>query len=181
MPILPAVFVRNPVPWRGCCTTCAVCTPRGCLDLSQGKAFLQVLGPDRRSARWLRTPFGLFIAAFPGFIVGYGLTTDGPLATAPLVYATTLAWSVASVGVVALALHVLRAPTRLVLPLIAAGGGWLYYWFAGPAVARQVGEGDGLGTAVRVTGMALVNPWLGWALRRPSGAPWQEAGAAPAG
>lgn len=181
MPILPAVFVRNPVPWRGCCTTCAVCTPRGCLDLSQGKALLRGPGSQRRAARWSRTPFGPFIAAFPGVVVGYGLITDGPLATEPRVHATTLGWSAASVGVVALALHVLWGPTRLVLPPIAAGGSWPYDGFAGPAVAWPVDEGDGLGTAVRVTGMALVNPWLGWALRRPSGAPWQEAGAAPAG
>jgi nitrite reductase (NADH) large subunit len=169
-PVLPVELLYGQSPLltlqRGRCTACTVCTPRGCLDLSQGKALQQMLGPDRRSGRWLFTPFGLFIASMPGFIVGYSVTNDGPIAAAPMVYATTLGWSAASVAVVAAALHLVRVPSRVVLPLIAAVGGWLYYWFAGPAVARQVEAPDALSVAVRVAGMALVTLWLGRALAR---------------
>lgn len=163
-PVLPVELLYGQAPLlslpRGRCTSCTVCTPRGCPDLSQGKALAQLLGPDRRTGRWLLTPFGLFIAAMPGFVVGYALTNDGALVTAPAVYATTLGWSLASAALVAVAVRVVRIPTRLVLPLVAAAGGWLYYWFAGPAVARQVAAPWWLAPAIRAAGMALVTLWL---------------------
>ncbi len=169
-PVLPVELLYGQSPLltlqRGRCTTCTVCTPRGCLDLSQGKAFLQVLGPDRRSARWLLTPFGLFIAALPGFIVGYGLTSDGALTSAPLVYATTLGWSAASVGVVLVASGVARLPSRLTFPLIAGAAGALYYWFAGPAVVRATAAPASVTAGIRVAGIGLVLAWLTVALRR---------------
>jgi nitrite reductase (NADH) large subunit len=85
---------------RGRCPACEVCTPRGCLDLAGDKALVQAIGPARRTTAWLATPHGIFLAALPGFIVGYSLLADGPLATAPRVYATTLRWSAASVALV---------------------------------------------------------------------------------
>lgn len=169
-PVLPVELLYGQSPLlplqRGRCGTCTVCTPRGCLDLSQGKALRQVLGPDRRSDRWLFTPFGLFIAALPGFIVGYGVTSDGALSTALAVYASTLGWSAASAVVVMLALRVARVPSRIVLPLIAAAAGGLYYWFAGPAIARATAAPPWLVTLVRAAGIALVLVWLRVALRR---------------
>ncbi len=171
-PVLPVELLYGQAPLlplqRGRCTTCTVCTPRGCIDLSQGKAFQQMLGPDRRTARWLLTPFGLFIAALPGFVVGYGLTSDGALSTAAAVYASTLGWSVASIAVVLLAVRVARIPSRILLPLIAAAAGGLYYWFAGPAIARATTAPLWVVTLVRVAGIALVLFWLGGALRRPT-------------
>ena len=170
-PVLPVELLYGQAPLlpmqRGRCTTCTVCTPRGCIDLSQGKAFQQVLGPDRRTGRWLLTPFGLFIAALPGFVVGYGLTSDGALSTAAAVYASTLGWSVASIAVVVLAVRV-RVPSRILLPLIAAAAGGLYYWFAGPAIARATTAPSWVISLVRVAGIALVLVWMLAALRRPA-------------
>ncbi|MCC6774917.1 MAG: hypothetical protein IT360_27360, partial [Gemmatimonadaceae bacterium] len=170
-PVLPVELLYGQSPLlpmqRGRCTTCTVCTPRGCIDLSQGKAFQQVLGPDRRTGRWLITPFGLFIAALPGFVIGYGLTSDGALSTAAAVYASTLGWSLASITVVLLAVRA-GITSRILLPLIAAAAGGLYYWFAGPAIVRATSAPPWVDTLVRVAGIALVLVWTRVALRRPA-------------
>ncbi|HRP07428.1 MAG TPA: hypothetical protein PLL69_02980 [Gemmatimonadales bacterium] len=68
------------------CTTCTGCTHVGCIELARLKTIPQTIGPTRRTTGWLTTPFGAFAAAFPGFIIGYFTTSDGPLSTAPQVY-----------------------------------------------------------------------------------------------
>jgi hypothetical protein len=168
-PVLPVELLYGQAPLlrmaRGRCQTCTTCTPRGCLDLAQGRAFAQVAGASRSTA-WLARPFGIFIAALPGFIVGYGLTSDGPLASAPAVYATTIGWSLASLAIIALVVLITRADARIVHPVIAGLAGVLYYWFAGPAIALQLGAADSVALAIRVAGMGLVGYWL---LRTVSG------------
>lgn len=68
------------------CSTCEGCTHVGCIELARLKVIPQTIGPTRRTTGWLRTPFGAFAAAFPGFIIGYFTTENGPLSTAPQVY-----------------------------------------------------------------------------------------------
>jgi hypothetical protein len=172
-PVLPVEQLYGQAPLlpmaRGRCTTCDVCTSRGCLDLAGGRALIQVIGPGRRTAAWLWTPNGLFIAGLPGFIIGFGVLADGPLRSAPMVYAMTLAWSVASVFMVmALAIGARMDATRL-FPLLAGTSGMLFYWYAGPAIADAFAAGDGLAVAIRVVGMGLAGLWLwrAWPISPP--------------
>ncbi|MDX2059073.1 MAG: hypothetical protein SFV24_14800 [Gemmatimonadales bacterium] len=163
-PVLPVELLYGQQPLvrvtRGRCATCTTCTPRGCIDLAQSRALPQVLGVSRRSAAWLAHPFGLFWAALPGFIIGYGLLTDGPLASAPTVYLTTLGGSLLSVAVVAVAVLTLRIPTEMALVLVAAAAGMAYYWFAGPTISRELGAGIALSHGIRGLGIGLVAFWL---------------------
>jgi nitrite reductase (NADH) large subunit len=172
-PVLPVELLYGQAPLvqleRSRCQSCEVCTPRGCIDLAERKAIPQLLGSTRKSVRWLGTPYGLFFAALPGFIVGYNQVPDGPIADAVTIYATTLAWSLASLVVVALMVVVLRLNSQRALALIAAAAGALYYWYAGPAIARQFEAGAWLGMVVRLAGIGLVAWWTTRALARPNG------------
>jgi hypothetical protein len=129
---------------------------------AQARALPQLFGRHRQSIAWLAEPRGIFMAALPGFIVGYSLLQDGSLRTAPLVYATTLGWSLASVLIVVALTRAFRLRSEAVLVLLAAAAGLLYYWFAGPAIATAFAarESLGLALAVRVVGMGLVTYWL---------------------
>lgn len=183
-PVLPVELLYGQAPLlrmtRGRCEACTTCTPRGCLDLAQGRAFTQVIGA-RRNASWLARPYGLFIAALPGFIVGYSLLSDGPLASAPAVYATTLGWSLASLAVVAGLVLAFRIDARIAQPGIAGLAGLLYYWFAGPAIARELHAGEMLSLAIRTVGMGLVAFWLVRTLSRRAVRPDGALEAAGAG
>jgi len=163
-PVLPVELLYGQAPLlrldRGRCTSCTVCTPRRCQDLVQGKAFSRFLEPGRGLAGWLTTPYGMFIAALPGFIVGYSLLTDVPLRAAASVYGTTLGASLASYAVIAALVLGFRVPSRVAHPLIAALAGELYYWYAGPAIATHLREAGWLGTGLRGVGMGLVALWL---------------------
>lgn len=172
-PVLPVELLYGQAPLvqleRGRCQSCEVCTPRGCIDLAERKAIPQLLGSTRKSLRWIGTPYGAFFAALPGFIAGYNQVPDGPLASAPTIYATTLAWSALSLVVVALAVVALQLTSQRALPLVAAAAGALYYWYAGPAIARQFETGAWLGLAVRLAGIGLVVWWTTRALGRTNG------------
>jgi hypothetical protein len=163
-PVLPVEQLYGQAPlWpmvRGRCATCVVCTSRGCLDLAGSRALVQVIGPGRRSAAWLRSPHGLFVAGLPGFIIGYSILPDGAPGAAPLVYATTLICSLASVVLVAALASGARVESTRLLPWLAGVSGLLYYWFAGPAIAEAFAAGTGLAAAIRGAGMGLAALWL---------------------
>jgi len=169
-PVLPVELLYGQAPLvsmaRGRCASCVVCTPRACLDLAQSRATLQAIGPSRRSAAWLLTPFGAFVAALPGFIVGYSLTPDGPLSAAPDVYGATLGGSLLSFVAVALVVAALRVDVAVALPAIAALAGGLYYWFAGPAIAKALGVAAWIATPIQVAGIGVVLVWLMIVVRR---------------
>ncbi len=163
-PVLPVELLYGQAPLlrleRGRCTSCAVCTPRGCLDLAEQKAVPQLLGSTRHSGRWLATPHGAFFAALPGFIVGYNQVTDGPLRSAALVYGMTLGWSLASLLLIGAGVLAFRLRYQVALPLIAAAAGALYYWYAGPAIMRQLAASAWVGPGIRMIGIGLVAFWL---------------------
>lgn len=163
-PVLPVELLYGQAPLvemaRGRCATCTTCTPRGCLDLAQARALPQLFGRHRQSMAWLAEPRGIFMAALPGFIVGYSLLEDGSLRSAPLVYATTLGWSLGSVLVVVALTRAFRLRSETVLVLLAAIAGLLYYWFAGAAIATAFAAPDLLSTGIRIVGMGLVAYWL---------------------
>jgi len=162
-PVLPIEQLYGQSPLirleRGRCSACVMCTRTGCLDLTE-KVIPQMLGPARRSARWLATPHGVFFGALPGFIIGYNLVKDGPLSGAATVYATTLGWSLASYLIVGAAVLMLRLGSRVALGLIAAVAAGIYYWYAGPSIAIHLAAANWWGTGIRAAGMGLAALWL---------------------
>jgi hypothetical protein len=142
------------------CGDCTVCTPVGCIDLARTKTVAQTMGPNRRAARWLTTPFGAFAAAFPGFIVGYFTLTDGPIATAADVYLHVVLSTAASLVVLGGAAALLRLPSRLGVPALGALAVSLYYWFAAPGLSTAYGAGQAAVLPVRVAAFILVGVWL---------------------
>lgn len=162
-PVLPVerLYGQSPlVPiTRGRCDTCSVCTPRGCLDLADDKSMRQVIGPARNRVEWLRTPFGCFAAALPGFIVGYGLTPDLPAAEWMRVYGATLGGSSISYVVVrTLVLAAGVAPMRAVTACAGLSGA-LYYWYTAPVIVRSFALAPAVTPAIRWLAIAAATLW----------------------
>lgn len=147
------------------CSTCTACT-RGCIDVSPTKSINQVLGRTRHSAAWLLTPFGAFAAGFPGLVVGYFVTSDGPLATAPIVYGTVLGAVAVSFALVALVVTTFDLSPKRTLPLLGGLAVGLYYWFAVTGLTQTLGLPAGSEVALRTVALALVGTWLARALYR---------------
>lgn len=150
------------------CAPCTVCTLRACLDLAPSKSIAQLFGRSRRSHRWLTTPYGIFAAAFPGFVIGYYLTADGPLAVMGNVYLTVTAWAAGSYLVTAAAVVGLGLKAAWILPALGALAIACYYWFAAPVVATALGAATAGTVAVRSAAFALLAVWAWAAVRRPS-------------
>jgi len=172
-PILPIERLYGQAPLldleRGRCGACTVCTPRGCLDLAGTKNVAQLMGPGRRTDAWLLTPFGLFAAALPGFIVGYFLSPNEPgVGLTP--WAWTGAGSAASAVVVGSAVRLTRASAARALPILAWASGSAYFAFTGPAIGRLWGWPPGVGVGIAVVGVLFVALWALRAIRRaPAG------------
>lgn len=163
-PVLPVERLYGQAPLfhtpNARCALCALCTVRGCVDLAPTKAVAQVLGPARVNARWLGTGFGFFAAAFPGFILAYGLTPDGPLSAAATVYGVMLVAVLASWAVVAAVCVVGNVPARLMIPGLAAASLGLYYWFAAPGFMTTIGFSDWGVVLLRVGVGVLLLFWV---------------------
>ncbi len=157
----PFVDLANPH-----CATCDLCTPKGCLDLSPSKAAIQAIGKSHRSPAWLKTPYGIFAAAFPGFVVGYFKVADSTLSMAPSIYLNILLWAGGSYLLVGLIVLLLKARAELILPFLAAAAVGLYYWFFAPAVATEFGLSSIVTLAIRSTTLVVVAVWLWRAFRR---------------
>ena len=145
---------------RGRCATCDVCTPRGCLDLAGPKAMRQLIGTARTDRQWLRTPFGVFAAALPGFIIAHALLPDTRGTDAVVVYATTLGASLASYVVVIGVVRALRTPALGAVAALAAISGALYYWFASATIVAALGAPAVVVPLVRATAIALLTWWM---------------------
>jgi len=174
-PVLPVekLYGQSPLLQVGSarCANCTVCTPAACLDLSADKAVAQTLGDSRRDARWLRSTFGIFALAFPGFVVGYFTTDNGAFATAPDVYLHVALWSVASLIVLGAAARLLGMSSRIALPVLGVLAISLYYWFGAPKLATAYGGGTAATWAVRGAALLLVLAWLWHWRHRRQGAP----------
>lgn len=142
------------------CFPCTVCTGRGCVDLSPTKSIAQTLGSARRTPRWILTPFGAFAASFPGFVLGYFTTADGPLSTAPGVYLHIFLWTAASFLVVGLA-SLVRPGRNQELVLLTGGGALaFYYWFASPNIVEALTLPPSAAVPLRLVALSLVLFWL---------------------
>ncbi len=147
------------------CGPCTLCSARGCMDLSPQKSVAQTVGPKRRTRAWVTTPFGAFAATFPGFVVAYFTTGDGPLSSAPVVYGTFALWCAASFAAVAL-VSALRPERNQQMVLFLAGLSiGLYYWFAAPSFLGTLGAPAGFDLPFRVIAIVAVTLWLHRSLR----------------
>jgi len=175
-PVLPVekLYGQSPIaPLHGArCSECTVCTPIGCIDLAGPKTIPQTIGPLRRDSGWVRTGFGAFAAAFPGFVLAYFTASNGALATAPAVYLRVLGFAAASYAIVWAAATAFRVRAAVALPLLGATALGLYYWYATPTLVEAYGAPEMVLPVLRVVIGALVAFWLAaaWpAMRAGSG------------
>lgn len=169
-PVLPIERLYGQAPLvriaRGRCDTCSVCTPNACLDLADQKAMRQMIGPARKGDHWLRTPFGIFAAALPGFIVGYALVPDTGWADAARVYGATLAGSLASYAIAAAAVRIAGIRPLRAVVLLAALSGLFYYWVTAPTIVSTFALAPAAVTLIRVVAVLLLSGWSLRALRQ---------------
>lgn len=157
----PLMRVNNPR-----CVPCTMCTTKGCIDLNPSKSIAQTFGSARRSHAWLLSGFGVFAAAFPGFVVGYNTTQDGLLATAGSVYLHIGVWALASYLATVLLVWLFRVSAVRAMVVLAAAAAGLYYWFAADTVTTAFEIQGVPTTAIRVVMLTLVAVWLWRAVQR---------------
>ncbi len=172
-PVLPVerLYGQNPLLPAGnaYCSSCSRCVSQGCIDLAPGKSIAQTLGTAQLSHAWLQTGFGAFAAGFPGFVLGYYLTANGPLATAGDVYLTIGGWTVLSYLLTQLAVRSFDPGAMTAIRVLGALAIGIYYWFVAAVVTDHLGLVDGTTGAVRVIALSLLGMWF-WRARHHSGA-----------
>lgn len=152
----PLIEVDNPH-----CPVCTTCTARGCIDLGPERSIPLVIGRHARNGpEWVLTGYGIFAAAFPGFVLGYYLTPDGALDTVGHVFLGVGLWSAASYLVVATLAWSTKAKATRFLPALAGTAAGIYYWFAAPILGRTVELGDAWSDGLRAAAFALIAWWL---------------------
>jgi len=124
----PLISVRNPR-----CVPCAHCTSSGCIDIDPGLSVRQALGKSPSVSGWLKTPFGVFVAAFPGFILGYFKVEDVAFSQIVPVYGLILTYALASFVIVVLVSVLLKVGYDTIAPVSGVLCIGTYYWFAAPA------------------------------------------------
>ena len=141
------------------CESCGHCSVKGCIDLAPTKSIAPVVGSTHGERAWWRSVFGVFAAAFPGFVLGYYLTPDGPLTSAPAVYVRMLTWMSASYLITVLVAQAFHVSATRAMPVLAATAAALYYWFASPVIADAVSS-PGVTVGLRAAFLALVGLWF---------------------
>ena len=168
-PVLPVekLYGQHPLLQVGTarCGSCSVCTPAGCQELAGTKTVAQTLGPTRRDASWLLTPFGVFAAAFPGFVAAYFTTDNAPIAGAVEIYAYALALSGASYVIVLFLTASFDLPAWFVTVLLGGGSLGLYYWFAAETLATSLGGAGGATAGIRAALFVVIATWMVRGLR----------------
>ncbi len=172
-PVLPVekLYGQAPLVELGSarCADCNRCAPVGCPDIAGRKSAVQSVA-GAGGARWIFSPFGLFAAAFPGFVIGYFTTVDGPVSSALSVYGHIALWSVASTAVAIGLITATRARSTAALFVLGGASVTAYYWFAAPRLAQAYGGGPVLEETLRVLALLGIAAWAvrGW--RRIGGA-----------
>jgi nitrite reductase (NADH) large subunit len=156
------------------CSSCDACVT-GCYDLRPSGSMRGLTAPERRESQrsWemLRTPLGVFAAAFPGFVLGYFLLPgDASILDA---YLNVIVFSAAALLVVAAADQYVLRNRALTLRVAAATAAGLYYWFTIPSIANAADKLVHLGAApdwavaaTRVLFLAIVAVWFLLSLRQ---------------
>lgn len=161
----PLVSVRNPR-----CVPCSLCTSKGCLDLDPSISVRTAVGNGSGVKEWIRTPFGLFAAAFPGFVLGYFQVDNLPFSEWQVVYGIIFIFAIGTLIGFAVLAALLRIPTFRLMPFLGALSVGIYYWYAAPASLDAFGLPGG--QILRWVLLAFVAFWLVRALQRSTG---QEA------
>jgi len=161
----PLLRTQNPR-----CPSCTVCTPGTCIDLAPARSLLETIGATSPASEqaWLRRPLGAFAAAFPGFVMGYYTTADGPISSAGSVYLNVAAYAAVSYAIVAAVTMLAGIDFQVMLPMLAATAVGIYYWYAAPLIAAALGTTAAVAVGIRVVALILVVAWLGAALRAPA-------------
>ncbi len=150
------------------CQTCALCTAKGCVDLSPNKAISHAVG--RRPAtsyKWMFSSYGVFAGAFPGFMIGYFTIGNVSVQDAGLVYLHVGQAALISYISVALMVFVLKASWRLVLPILAAISISIYYWFTVPQLVALFDLPADVSRMMLTSAIyTMVGFWLGRALHK---------------
>lgn len=150
-PLLPLQRAYGQTPYvtvpNGHCATCVGCA-KNCYDFRPRAAYqADMADPD---SRW-SAPRKLFVAALPGFVLGFFTLTghgDRPL---PEKYALLILFVLVSVGLFfAIDAMTPLGPAMLSVTYAAVALN-IFYWFAGPVLIRSFRE---------VTGIWA--PWLQW-------------------
>lgn len=170
----PLVAVRN-----SRCVPCNLCTAKGCLDIDPSISVKTAVGNGEGVSEWIRTPFGIFAASFPGFVFGYFQVSDVPLSAWLSVYGTILGYALGSLVVVALLVALLKIPNQRLMPFLGALAAGMYYWYAAPASMAAFDLPGGM--VLRWVLLVLVAFWLFRALFRSGehAAPQRPVGAHP--
>ncbi len=173
-PILPVerLYGQSPLLQIGNprCRPCTFCTAKGCIDLNPNKSAVITTGPNKTTTYWLRTVYGAFAAAFPGFVIGYYTTVDGALDTAGTVYGTIALWMLGSYVVAAGLVLAFQISSTKGLRILAATAAALYYWLAAPGLAEAWSLPDAVIWTIRVPAILLVASWTWIAFTRTNGA-----------
>jgi hypothetical protein len=159
----PLLRVGNPR-----CRPCTACTASACIDLDATRSVGQTLGAASRSHAWLRSGFGAFAAAFPGFVIGYYTLADGPLSAAGSVYVHIALWAAGSYLVTALLVHLSGVTYRSSMVVLAAAAVGLYYWYAADTVTTAWGIAGTPTLALRGVALVFVAFWAWRAAFQPA-------------
>ena len=151
----PLTLVANPR-----CNPCTLCISRGCLDLSQSKSIPQILGRNRKTHSWLQSGFGVFAASFPGFVLGYYLTSDGDIGTAGTAYLTIGVASVVSYLTTQLVVRILNLSSATAIRVLGTLGVALYYWFGAATIAAHLSLPAWSAGLIRLASFSLIAVWL---------------------
>ena len=157
----PLVHVGNPR-----CPPCTLCTNTACIDVAPTRSIALTFGEAGNSHAWLRTSYGVFAAAFPGFVVGYYTTEDVSLTGAGMIYLHVALWATGSYLLTAIVVRTLSLGSTIAVPILAAVAVTLYYWFAAPILATTFGVAGPGTTMIRGAALALVTIWL-WRATAP--------------
>ncbi|MEX0600657.1 MAG: hypothetical protein WD205_08445, partial [Rhodothermales bacterium] len=139
-------------PQHAPCASCVGCTDP-CFDrdgafavMSRvGEAVDGSTGDSRRKARLFASPIGAFVAAFPGFVLGY--FTVSPDAGIGSIYLHVVLLAAASFALFVGGQFVFRFSARNGIRVAAAAAAGLYYWFTVPAIIAATEATWGMGPA----------------------------------
>jgi hypothetical protein len=174
----PLVDLNNPR-----CSDCTACVAKGCLDLAPTKSLRQSLGQAfgivQNERSWLSKPYGVFAAAFPGFVLGYFLASGIALESFWFPYAMVIILGAASYGLAYVLIPVFKVSRSQSTVILAGGAATVYYWFAIPDLVQVFGLtefGFGVAGGVRILMIVFVGIWVyrGF-LVAGSREPWRRA------
>jgi len=153
-PLLPLQRVYGQTPLANVpnshCQPCVGCT-KNCYDFRPSVAYQADLhDPD---PEWTR-PRKFFVAALPGYVLGFFLLVAHPGLALPEVYLRLAAFFLGSVGLFYLLQALVRVRTGVLVTLFGAVAINLFYWYASLTVVSSVAT---------ITGAEL--PWLRYVIR----------------